>query len=58
MRFSYIDHQELDGFMISFEKVIETHGPLDKGRSGKAAKDQGHRLFAFEICETNRVLSV
>ena len=44
--------------MILFKKVIETHGPFDKGGSGVAAKNQCHRFLPPEIREANGIFPV
>ena len=37
-------------------KIVETHGPFNKGRSGEAPENQGNRLLPFEVCQARRSL--
>ena len=57
MGFSDIDFDELDLIAEFPVKVVETHGPLNIGRSGKTAKYQGNRLFPLEIAQPDCVFA-
>jgi len=57
MGFPDIDFDELDLAAEFLVKILETHGPLNIGWSGKTAKYQSNRLFPLEIAQPDGVFA-
>jgi len=49
--------QELHAIAILCVQVTEAHGLSDKGRSGKAPKDEGHRVPSTQVREAHRIFA-
>ncbi len=58
VRLPDVDSQELDLIVILLVKVVETHGPADIRRSGKAAEDQSHWFAVAKIGQADWILPV
>ena len=58
MRFSNIDHQKLDPVVVLCIEIAKAHGLVDERRSGETAKNEGDRLVAAQVGETNGILPV
>jgi hypothetical protein len=57
MGFPDIDFDELDLAAKFLVKVVETHGPLNIGRSGKTSKYQSNGFFPPEIAQPDSVFA-
>ena len=58
MGFPYIYNYELHLVMVFLKEVMETYGPLRKGRSCKTPKYQAHRLLAPEIRKADGIFAL